>query len=202
MTRYFAIEGNIGAGKTCILKEIQKLRPDWGIIDEPLTAFTHYSKFNPLYESYSMPEKNAAISQIHIIDSSLNHYKKNAKRDKEITVSERSVLSSNLFIEVNKDMGIFSDFVATFLYNYLEKNLTEDHIIPEVTFYLDIDPMICQERTQRRNRLGENECSSKFFDQFHFVAKSEPFVHISCYPWSSPLEIAKELVEIMSSNKF
>jgi len=195
MSRYFAIEGNIGAGKTSVLREISKLKPDWQIVNEPVSAFSHFQRYNPLCESYDDPEKNAAITQVHIIDSSLAHYRNFHGRT---IVSERSVLSPKLFIKTNRNMGIFSDFVASFLQNYLHKNLTREHILPDVIYYLDVSPGTCFERTLQRGRIGENKMSRHFYDQFHSVAKNNQdyfLTYLSCSDSDTPLQIAQKLLE-------
>ena len=194
MSRYFSIEGNIGAGKTSVLKEIAKLKPEWQIVNEPVAAFSHFMSFNPLYESYDNPQQNAAISQLHIIDSSLAHYKN--FHEKTIIVSERSLLSPYMFIKANRHMGIFTDFVATYLHNYLEKNMTKDHILPNVSFFLDVPPSTCQMRTLKRDRIGEEKCSIHFYDLFHSVAHHKSFLtFIPCSTADTPFEIASRLVE-------
>lgn len=175
-----SLEGNIGAGKTTVLSELQHSRRHDGLIDyftfEPTALYTRFklkgnlavfnkSKVhNPLVNLYEKTETDAAIAQLHLMKTSYNyffpHFDKNSVRGclggpfyggTCVRLHERSYPTTRCFIELYNRKGYFSPFVHDFLLN----EFVPDKCIPDVMIYLDVDPAVCLDRIKERNRQGE-----------------------------------------------
>ena len=139
---YHAIEGAVGCGKLTTLN-LLKLRNLKAIYyDEPYQAFCHFLSYNPLFEVCKDMQANAGFAQLHILHSSCAHYPKKNDHLNEVLISERSVISPLLFIEVMSSFGIFSSFCSDYLRHELflasEMNRIPDHII-----FLNLNPLYC-----------------------------------------------------------
>lgn len=156
-----AIDGNIGTGKSTLLKNLQ-----YGFmnkIPEPVERFSFYPKrnedhlaygdFNPLMEQYKNPKADSPLAQLHIINASLKYYNTSlSKSPMQVNVSERCVLSPRVFIEAKRQTGVFSDFSAHYLrdYHYISLSKLPSGVIPQLVIFLDCDPKVCQLRISKR----------------------------------------------------
>ena len=159
---YHVIEGIIGCGKSSVLQMLRSL-VHARYYDEPYNLFSNFQSFNPMLEMSHNLTANAAISQLHIIRSACNYYPKRTDLipNKERIISERSVLSANIFIEALNEMGIFSPFVHAYLKSELIDNCNEN-IMPQQVIFLNLNPVCALTRVQIRNRSAEKNCSLEY----------------------------------------
>ena len=185
--KYYALEGIIGCGKTTVLSLLSKV-PQLHCIPEPVEAFARYGSHNPLSLSYENPHINAAIAQMHILRASANFYHAELQRVRNdnplCIVSERSILSPQVFIETNLERGLYSDFVHDYLVDELSY-LSAEVRKPDFIIILDAPPDLCVERVKIRSRDGENMCTREFQATLRSVYLD------MCKSWAIPYEIVK-----------
>lgn len=175
----FSIEGNIGAGKSTILNEIQKLidldKSNFRlqIMPEPVEKWCESLLPNgrSMLESYYEERKtNAFPFQMFV---TLTHVQKYLSMDKNISiVTERSLESQkNIFAKSVYSSGILSDiewhsyvsWIDALMDNTLLKGSRSMKI--DGIIHLDVDPNICIERIQKRSRNnGEHLISQEMMD--------------------------------------
>jgi len=147
-------DGNIGCGKSSILKLIQINKPiEMNIYNEPLHD---WSKWLELF--YSDMNKHSFGFQMRVLKSHLD------KKDILNGIFERSPLScqkvfGELLYEDNK-------------MNELEWNLTNEFNYdygwnPDYVVYLKCDPQICYQRIKQRNRNDEQTIDIKYLERIH-----------------------------------
>lgn len=167
---YVAIEGNIGAGKSTLVRRLQeKLQGSvsYHVVEEPVHFFTSAilggKEYNPLAEYYKEPFLNAFPFQLWVN----NCYSKQLcnlsaqTSDDDVIIVERSIHSTNIFLDTNREQGYFSEFSYQYLLNELNKNIVayfgeKNQFGPDKVFYLDTPFSICLGRIQQRNREGED----------------------------------------------
>ena len=147
-------DGNIGCGKSSILKMIQSNKPiEMNIYNEPLYD---WSKWLELF--YSDMNKHSFGFQMRVLKSHLD------KKDILNGIFERSPLScqkvfGELLYEDNK-------------MNELEWNLTNEFNYdygwnPDYVVYLKCDPQICYQRIKQRNRNDEQSIDINYLERIH-----------------------------------
>jgi deoxyadenosine/deoxycytidine kinase len=140
------IEGNIGAGKSELLKELMNAHHQQ-IRVEPVEAWSLLPKF------YKDPNAYAFALQAQVLSSY-------AEKKSLQNVPEQTLL----FIERNErsSMEVFSKLL-------LDKNIMSQHqfsilcalylelpkVVPDVIVYLDVPPSVCLERIKSRGREFE-----------------------------------------------
>lgn len=172
---YIAIEGNIGSGKTTVLKILKDTQPSLFCIEEPVSAFEQFSHHNPLKLSYENPQTNAAIAQHHIIAQACKHYGNKSllpsRLDHDCMISERSILSPLAFIQNGLLNGTFSSFVSDYLSVELVKKSMNCRP-PDFIIYLDVPANRCHFRMLNRGRESEQEgCSQEFLEKLECCYK-------------------------------
>lgn len=147
-------DGNIGCGKSSILKLIQNNKPiEMNIYNEPLYD---WSKWLELF--YSDMNKYSFGFQMRVLKSHLD------KKDILNGIFERSPLScQKVFGEL-----LFEDRKM----NELEWNLTNEFYYdygwsPDYVVYLKCDPDICYQRIKQRNRNNEQSIDINYLQRIH-----------------------------------
>ncbi len=147
-------DGNIGCGKSSILKLIQNNKPiEMNIYNEPLHD---WSKWLELF--YSDMNKYSFGFQMRVLKSHLD------KKDILNGIFERSPLScQKVFGEL-----LFEDNKM----NELEWNLTNEFNYdygwnPDYVVYLKCDPQICYQRIKQRNRNNEQLIDINYLERIH-----------------------------------
>lgn len=141
----YCIDGNIGSGKSSVLKELKK--KGFCVFEEELDDWGDLLHF-----FYNDPHRWMFTLQIKILNSMKNQYEKICKLDKPYVFIERSPRSSTVFVQNGKNNGFICKEEETVLSNIYEKLKWN----PDVIFYLNIDVDTCFKRINKRNR----ECES------------------------------------------
>ena len=131
-----SIEGNIGAGKSTVLKELAK--KGYKVIQEPIVEWSYLDKF------YENPKKYALAFQVQILLS----FTKYSFPEDEIVIVERSPdTSRSVFAKMLAADGVLTDeSIAT--YNTLYDQLNPWK--PDLYIYLDCPIDVCLQRIRRR----------------------------------------------------
>lgn len=149
------IEGNIGAGKSELLKELLNTHKQ-NIRVEPVEAWSLLPRY------YEDPSTYAFALQAQVLSSYAE------------TLPKQDISTAPLFIERNErsSMEVFSKLL-------LDKGTMTEHqfsilcalylempkVVPNVIIYLDLQPSKCLERIQRRGREFESGIDLQYLEE-------------------------------------
>ena len=136
------IDGNIAAGKTTVLQEIEK--KGYPVYYEPFQD----NPWLPLY--YQDPKKYALNTQIWFLSERFRQYKNADFSTRKIVFVERSQYTDRfIFVELIKQQGNMNDLeVDTYKHHFeIYKNP-----LPELSIILDTPPTECKDRMTVRGR--------------------------------------------------
>ena len=155
--KIYALEGNIGAGKTTVLKIIGKHFKDVEFVEEPVKQWQNLGGMNLLDAFYTDPKRWGFSFEFFSMLTKLKALLKAANTAKPIIIIERSILSNKIFIDISKELGKLDKMEYRMLMNTYDFYL--QHVYPQLSgiIYLDTPVEECIRRITKRNR-GE-ECS-------------------------------------------
>ena len=145
-----SIEGNIGTGKTTLLKSLQNNK--YKSVYEPVDEWGDW--LNLFYKD----KRNAFGFNMKIL-----HSYQSKLKDENI-ISERSPFTSK---EIFYKLALKEKFSS-----YCEYNLYCDYYdllarIPDYFIYIQTDPEVCLERIKNRNRKEEENISLEYLKELH-----------------------------------
>ena len=154
--RIYALEGNIGAGKTTILKMLAKNFKDVEFVEEPVKEWQNLGGMNLLDSFYSNPQRWGFSFEFYSMLTKIQALLKAADSDKPIIIIERSILSNKVFMDLSNELGKLDKMEYCMLINTYKFYL--QNIYPQISgiLYLDTPVDECMKRITKRNR-GE-EC--------------------------------------------
>ena len=189
------IDGNIGAGKSTVLKMLSDV--GYTIIPEPLDSWRNVNGLNLLDMYYTDIKKYSFIFQLFILIKYIDLIRQFEGNDNLVFV-ERSVGAQlHVFMKYNFDNEHVSALeyeVYKHLFNLLTLDVKGSHV------YLKCDGNVCAERIVKRNRgeekgalmgTGYIEQLGKNYDQYY---ETKEAVKIDAN--MSPDNIVEELVKI------
>ena len=155
--KIYALEGNIGSGKTTIMKIISNHFKDVEFIEEPLKQWQNLGGMNLLDSFYSDPKRWGFSFEFFSMLTKIEALLKAAESDKPIIIIERSIFSNRVFMDLSKELGKLDTMEYCMLINTYNFYLA--HVYPQISgvIYLDTPVDECIKRITRRNR-GE-ECT-------------------------------------------
>ena len=155
--KIYALEGNIGAGKTTILKIMGKHFKDVEFVEEPVKQWQNLGGMNLLDSFYSNPQRWGFSFEFYSMLTKIQALLKAADSDKPIIVIERSILSNKVFMDLSKELGKLDKMEYCMLMNTYDFYL--QNVYPQISgiIYLDTPVDECIKRITKRNR-GE-ECN-------------------------------------------
>lgn len=165
--KIFFLEGNIGVGKTTILKRMRHI--GFETIEEPLQRWEPY-----LSLLYSDPKLHGFSFQIEVLIWFMEVQKRATKANAEVLIVERShftsahVFGQNLFDEKALTKWQFDNIkkLAAIVEDRW-KELQLLHPIRLQTIYLQCKPAICMKRLRKRNRQCESSISLDLITKLH-----------------------------------
>lgn len=158
------VEGNIGAGKTTLMKFFAKF-DNVEVIYEPLDQWSDLNGSNLLQLMYSEPNKWAFSFQNYVL---LTYLKIHFKPTTKLRIIERSIYSArNCFMEnlfqkkaIKKEQyDIMQEW-----YNFIEQNF---NLAPDLIIYLNTNPENAFYRCVNRNRTEEQQLDFNHFRDLH-----------------------------------
>jgi deoxyadenosine/deoxycytidine kinase len=154
--KIYALEGNIGAGKTTILKILSKQFKDVEFVEEPVKEWQNLGGMNLLDSFYSDPQRWGFSFEFYSMLTKIQALLKAADSDKPIIIIERSILSNKVFMDLSKELGKLEKMEYCMLINTY--NFYLENVYPQISgiIYLDTPVDECMKRITKRNR-GE-EC--------------------------------------------
>lgn len=164
----YVIDGNIGSGKSSVLKILEK---NFTCFPEPVKEWTMFGKFYENPELYGFPfQYQILLSQIKQLDM-INTFGNEA-----VCFMERCPWTSyNIFLDMLcKKKILDSEEIKVFnkLYSKLSYNIQK-------LFFLDVEPQLCFNRMVNRDRYEERIISLEYLkdvnNNYHNKLKSAPF---------------------------
>ena len=155
--KIYALEGNIGAGKTTIMKIIGQHFTSVEFVEEPVSQWQNLGGMNLLDAFYSDPQRWGFSFEFFSMLSKIKALLNAANSDKPVIVIERSILSNKVFMDLSHELGKLEEMEYRMLLNTYDFYL--QHVHPQLSgiIYLDTPVDECIKRITKRNR-GE-ECS-------------------------------------------
>ena len=155
--KIYALEGNIGAGKSTIMKIISNQFHDVEFVEEPVNQWQNLNGCNLLNAFYSDPKRWGFSFEFHSMLTKIQALLKAADSDKPIIIIERSILSNKVFMDLSNDLGKLDKMEYAMLINTY--NFYLENVYPQIAgiIYLDTPVDECIRRITKRNR-GE-ECT-------------------------------------------
>ena len=155
--KIYALEGNIGAGKSTIMKIISNQFHDVEFVEEPVNQWQNLNGCNLLNAFYSDPKRWGFSFEFYSMLTKIQALLKAADSDKPIIIIERSILSNKVFMDLSNDLGKLDKMEYAMLINTY--NFYLENVYPQIAgiIYLDTPVDECIRRITKRNR-GE-ECT-------------------------------------------
>ena len=155
--KIYALEGNIGAGKTTIMKIIGEYFNSVEFVEEPVSEWQNLGGMNLLDAFYSDPQRWGFSFEFYSMFSKMRALLNAANSDKPVIVIERSILSNKLFMDLSHELGKLEEMEYRMLLN--THDFYFQHVYPQLSgiIYLDTPVDECIKRITKRNR-GE-ECT-------------------------------------------
>ena len=155
--KIYSVEGNIGAGKTTIMKIISSHFHDVEFVEEPVSQWQNLGGVNLLDAFYSDPQRWGFSFEFYSMLTKIQALLNAANSDKPIIIIERSILSNKVFMDLSNELGKLDKMEYCMLMNTY--NFYLEHVYPQLAgiIYLDTPVDECIRRITKRNR-GE-ECS-------------------------------------------
>ena len=143
-----SIIGNIGVGKSTLLKELKS--KGYKVVFEPIDRWTFLPKF------YQDMKRWSFTLQVEVLHSFQNLDVKNA-------IVERSPWeATNIFARNLYENGAMTNDE----YNLIQ-NMTSVNKMPELFVYLKSTPSMCMDRIKMRNRTCETSISEEYISKLH-----------------------------------
>ena len=155
--KIYALEGNIGAGKTTMMKIIGQDFTSVEFVEELVSQWQNLCGINLLDAFYSDPERWGFSFEFYSMLSKIKALLNAANSDKPVIVIERSILSNKVFMDLSHELGKLEEIEYSMLMNTYHFYL--QHVYPQLSgiIYLDTPVDECIKRITKRNR-GE-ECT-------------------------------------------
>ena len=153
----YALEGNIGAGKTTILRILGLNFNDVELVEEPVKEWQNLGGMNLLDSFYTDPKRWGFSFEFFSMLTKIKALLNAANSDKPIIIIERSILSNKVFMDISRELDKLDKMEYRMLMNTYDFYL--QHVYPKIDgiIYLDTPVDECIKRITKRNR-GE-ECS-------------------------------------------
>ena len=161
------IEGNIGSGKSTLVKELRnQLGDKWNFLDEPVDEWLQLKdeEGRSLIELFYADKKRYSYTfQNYAYITRMRKLMETQKTD--INITERCVLTDkNVFAKMLTDdgfMNIMEDQMYKNWFDIFEKFASIDLVV-----YIKTDPHTCFDRIRKRNREGE-DIPMEYLDRLH-----------------------------------
>lgn len=165
--RIYSIEGNIGAGKTTVLKIIGALMTDVIFVEEPINEWQNLGGMNLLEKFYYDPDRWGFSFEFYVMLSKIKALAKVADSDKSIIILERSLFSNKIFMDISAQLGKLNAFESQMLKTTWDFYM--NHVYPLLSgmIYLNTSVDVCITRIAKRNREEESSVDASYLKLIH-----------------------------------
>ncbi|KAG0610614.1 hypothetical protein M758_7G078500 [Ceratodon purpureus] len=170
-----SFEGNIGVGKSTILKLLQshpRLQEITEILQEPIWEWQNVkgTGLNMLDAFYKDPKRYAYLFQSFVFTTRFLQQNKAASESKaDLLLMERSVLTDRcVFVKTSTEQGYFNPLEAAAYDVWYDGVVsTLPNVVPDAFVYLRADPNVCYDRLKARARSEEAGVSLEYLRSLH-----------------------------------
>ena len=160
----FSIEGNIGSGKTTLIKYLQQLKDNLLLIEEPISEWQNIAGENLLEKKNADLERWGYSFEVYVLITKIKNLIKAVENDNnnKIILIERCLLSDKAFFDVNvknaksnsMENAMFNNF-----YDFLSQN-----VYPKLkgVIFLDTPLDECIKRIKLRGRKEEEKIDKDY----------------------------------------
>ncbi len=166
---FITVEGNIGSGKSTFLKKFYETFK-LPIILEPHTLWQNIDGHNLLEEFYQNTSRWAYSFQTHVFMTRIKALQEAVEQNphENCFILERSVYADKFcFAKACSHLGLMSPLewkMYCLWYDWFIMNYVKT---PSGIIYLQVDPKISYQRTQKRKRSEESEISKEYITLLH-----------------------------------
>ncbi len=172
----YIVEGNIGAGKSTFLAQLEKHTTSLSVIQEPVETWSKNCSGASLLENFYQDQKRwtYTLETLTMIYRSQEHIRVQ-NLTLQLKIMERSIYSGHYCFALNgRDHGNFNDIEWNLYNQWVEFLFTQKCNPPRGFIYLQATPETCYDRIQKRNRSGEEGLSLDYLQQIN--EKHETFL--------------------------
>ena len=168
----FAVEGNIGAGKSTLINALEQNLNDCTFVPEPLGEWRNVPTPNGetinLFDMYGKDKSKYTFPfQLVTLTTHLSLYKQIRQCKTKFMLVERSYLSGlNVFTKSQRNSGLLNETEWT-VYNYILNNLLPRECEIDGIIYLRTSPDKCFDRLRSRNRTEESSIDLEYLNTLH-----------------------------------
>ena len=206
--RWYIIEGNIGCGKTTLIRQLKE-NPSLEVIEEPVDVWKTIQNEdgeNVLGLFYKNSKEYAYLFQTIVFKSrmmSIEH-----PQTKLIRFSERSIWTDkNIFSKSCYEMGVMNTIQKNtydLWFNWLENKITRK---PDGIIYLRAEPHVCLERVHKRDRAEESSVSLDYLTAIHtkhddWLSERDSYNGIPIYVIDNTEDPSKALEQVCRITKY
>ena len=169
-----SIEGNIGSGKSTILKQLKETYPEWNFVDEPVSEWMALKNDDgkSLLECFYADKRRWSFTfQNYIVLNrfqAMNKVIQNLDPTKfNVVITERSIYTDrNIFANMLHNSGDFDSLewqIYSQWFNHIYKLYPTIHGF----IYIHATPERCFERVAKRHRGGEDLIPIEYLRSVH-----------------------------------
>jgi deoxyadenosine/deoxycytidine kinase len=167
----FSIEGNIGSGKTTVIRHLQQIYGDQVVlVEEPVKDWQNLEGENLLKKKNEDLNRWGYSFEAYVLITKMNELTKIADSDKKIVLIERCMLTDKAFFDVNVQNGFSTPMEEAMFQNLFE--FLSRNIYPKLSgiIYLDTPVEECIKRMEERGRKEEKSIKADYLTQLdeHF----------------------------------
>lgn len=160
-----AIEGNIGSGKTSLLKYF-KQNSLVEVIEEPVKKWQNVSGANTLDLMYSDPKRWSYLFESYVLLTMMEIHHR--PQTSPVRLIERSAYSASFcFVENLHRSGTLSTVEYTVFQEWFEYLMSHEKPQVDLIVYLRTSPEKCMERIKKRSRNEETSVSMELLNSLH-----------------------------------
>ena len=158
----FSIEGNIGSGKTTVIRHLQQIYGDQVVlVEEPVKDWQNLEGENLLKKKNDDLNRWGYSFEAYVLITKMNELTKVAFSDKKIILIERCMLTDKVFFDINVENG-FSNPMEEAMFKNLYEFLS-NNVYPKLSgiIYLDTPVEECINRMIKRGRKEEKSLTKE-----------------------------------------
>lgn len=158
------IEGNIGAGKSTMIKYLSKFQ-NFETVPEPVSKWQNLNGHNIFKMMSTNPHQNAFKFQSYVLLTLIEEYSK--PHNKPIRILERSIFSQKCFTRILNKSGILDDISYAILNEWSKFTMNTFNISADAIIYIRTEPEILQKRILSRGRSEEKNIKLELLNEIH-----------------------------------
>uniref|UniRef100_X1YYT3 Deoxynucleoside kinase domain-containing protein n=1 Tax=Capitella teleta TaxID=283909 RepID=X1YYT3_CAPTE len=160
-----AVEGNIGSGKTSLLKHFETCEQA-KVYKEPTDRWRNIQGHNALALMYEDPERWSLTFQTYVQLTMLQTHL--AKQEQAVKLMERSIHSAKYcFVENLHKGGVMPELEYIVLTRWFDHIIQNEDCSPDLIVYLQTNPEVLHERIRKRCRKEESGIPMDYLQDLH-----------------------------------